>query len=164
MSTAYEVRNLASGDLALLAELQQELPTTFDQPGPHLLDLKLCSDLHGDACLVAFEGSELVACVLGFVCDREGYCTTLAVRPGFSQSDAVTALLARFAAAMSARVDTCWISVSEGDNVARSLCRMLGAHRVGVRVAYGGGDDHISARIDRARGERMQDAAAGTLS
>lgn len=163
MTKNYEIRSITGADIESLLELQLALPDSFSQTEPLPVYRALCADTAGATCFVALEEQQPVACLLAFVREREGYCTTIAVRPSSERSPAVAALLARSAAELAKRVDTCWISLTEGDQVARSLCRTLHTLGIGVRVAYGRPvRNHIAARIDRARRERLLTAVAHT--
>jgi len=152
------VRALESGDYAHLRRLEAEIwgDDTAGQLCPHYL--RLCTELFGDWCFLAFDGERPVGYVLNFVNGRVAYCATLAVHPDY-QKTRVNYLLIRAMVAklVSADLDACRFLVEPDNRDARSVHEALGARVVGeVEDFYHPGDRRLWSVIDREDLDRMR--------
>lgn len=154
--TRLVVRNLTSDDLAGLRLLEAAIFGAAGDGvlGPHYLRP---GTLFGDTCFLALADGRPVGYLLGFVRDRDAYCTTLAVRTEFQRTRVTPMLLAAFVRTIVDRVDTCWFTVEPGNAPARQLHATLGATEVGrVRSLYGPGDERIVSTIDQETFARVR--------
>jgi [ribosomal protein S18]-alanine N-acetyltransferase len=153
----YSVRSLCSEDFAAIMALEQRI--FGDEPpgvlGPYYV--RLCCDVYGDTCFVAFDGDEPVAYLLSFTREREAHCTTLAVAPEYQGSRVVALLLRAFVRRIADAVDVCWFTVTPDNAAARALHATLGAREVASHLDYyGPGDRRILACIDAERFEQLR--------
>lgn len=146
----YEVRNLDENDFDTLMTLEEDV---FGADGESVLGpyyVRLCCDFFKETCFVAFVGGEPAGYILGFLKDREVYCTTLAVVPEHQGTRVVHYLLRAFCRAITQRADSVWFTVKEDNEAARAVHATLGAKEVAVRKDfYGPGEDRIVSRIER---------------
>jgi ribosomal protein S18 acetylase RimI-like enzyme len=153
----FAIRAASSDDFAALATMERDV---FGAAGelvlcPHYL--RVCTEIFGDSCFVAYEGTRAAGYLLSFVKGREAWCTTLAVVPEFQKTRVAVELIGAFVRHVIDRVDVCWFTVKEDNAPARAVHRMLGATEVGRRYDYyGPGDERLVAKIDRATFERMR--------
>lgn len=148
----YSVRTLGSDDFTTVMALEQRI---FGTEPPGVLGpyyVRLCCDVYGDCCFLAFDGARPIAYVLCFIRGREAHCTTLAVVPEYQGSRAVALLLRAFVRRIIDVVDTCWFTVTPENAAARALHATLGAREVAVcDDYYGVGDRRILSCIDAQR-------------
>lgn len=153
----YTIRSLTSDDFATLANLET---TVFGAMGEDVLCpyyLRLCTEMFGDSCFIAFDGERPVGYLLSFIKGREAACTTLAVIPEYQRGRVTVQLIGAFVRHIVDRVDLCWFTVKEDNAPARALHKMLGATEIGRKADYyGPGDVRIVSRIDRATIELMR--------
>ena len=146
----YQVRNLDPSDYATLMKLEIEI---FGGDGEDVLGpyyVRLCCDFYNDTCFIVTHDGEPAGYILGFMRDRDAYCTTPAVTPKFQGTRAVHYLLRAFCQAVAPRADSCWFTVKEDNAAARAVHATLGAREVGVRKDfYGPGEDRIVSVIER---------------
>lgn len=151
------VRNLESGDFSAIMELEEQI---FGAAGESLLGpyyVRLCCDFLNEHCFIALAEGRPVAYLLGFVRDREAYCTTLAVLPEHQGGRTVPMLIRVYVPSIIDKVDRCWFTVEAGNDAARALHAALGAREVGVRRDfYGPGDERIVSCIDTEAVARLR--------
>lgn len=147
--SSYQVRNLDNDDFSALMRLEEEI---FGADGEAVLGpyyVRLCCDFFNRECFAVEKDGELVGYLLGFVRDREAYCTTLAVVPEHQGSRAVALMIRAYVRNIIDRVERCWFTVDAGNDAARALHATLGATEIGIkRDFYGPGDDRIVSCID----------------
>jgi ribosomal protein S18 acetylase RimI-like enzyme len=153
----YTVRALEPDDFDVLMSLERSL---FGDKGEKTLGpfyVRLCCELYGDTCFVAFADGEPVGYMLSFVRGREAYCSTLAVAPAHQRTRLVYRFVQAFVGAIASRVDSVWFTVHESNAEARALHATLGARESGRREAYyGPGEPRIVSRIDRAAFDKLR--------
>jgi ribosomal protein S18 acetylase RimI-like enzyme len=153
----YQIRSLNQDDFDTLMALED---VVFASEGESVLCayyVRLCCEFFSDTCFVALDGGRAVGYVLCFLRDREAYCTTLAVHPDYQGTKVVVCLLRALTQRLVAVADSCWFTVKEDNQEARTMHEMLGAREEEIRKNfYGPGDDRIVSRIDRVGFERMR--------
>lgn len=161
----HRVRALDRGDFDALLALEGAVSGAGGDRalGPYFV--RLCCEFFRETCFVATVDGEIVAYALCFVQEREAYCTTLTVHPRHRRSEVLQKLLRRLVISLERRVDSCWFTVEQSDQMARLLREGLGAIDLGTRADfYGPGDDRLVLRIDREAlsRQRLRYRAAGT--
>lgn len=139
--SGFQIRTLESGDVLAIMQLEQEI---FGAQGESLLGpdyVRLCCDFFDEHCFLALEGEQPVGYLLGFVREREAYCTTLAVSPRLQGGRVAHLLIRAFVPSIIHAVDRCWFTVAAGNTAARALHSALGAREIGVRRGFHGPDD-----------------------
>jgi ribosomal protein S18 acetylase RimI-like enzyme len=153
----YTVRALEPDDFDILMSLER---TLFGDKGEKTLGpfyVRLCCELFGDTCFVAFADGEPVGYMLSFVRGREAYCSTLAIAAAHQRSRLVYRFVQAFVAAIASRVDSVWFTVHESNAEARALHATLGARESARHEAYyGPGEPRIVSRIDRAAFDKLR--------
>jgi len=153
----YEVRPLRSEDFETVMRLESDMFAGSSEGvlGPYYV--RLCCDFFGESCFLVSVDGQAVGYLLSFVRAREGYCTTLAIRPEFQGSRVILHLLREFILTMDRLVDSVWFTVEEDNGAARNLHSMLGAKEVEERPNfYGPGTHRIVSKIERADFERLR--------
>jgi ribosomal protein S18 acetylase RimI-like enzyme len=155
----YTVRPLASDDYRSLQRLEAEI-WSGDATGqlcPYYL--RLCTEMYGDWCFVAMEGSRPVGYVLNFPKGKTAYCATLAVHPDY-QKTRVNYLLIRAMVKklIEEDVEECRFLVEPGNEDARSVHQALGARVVAeVKDYYHEGDTRLWSVITKSDLEKVRD-------
>ncbi|HVO31105.1 MAG TPA: GNAT family N-acetyltransferase, partial [bacterium] len=124
---AYEIRALKSEDFPTLMTLEEEV---FGKEGEAVLGpyyVRLCCDFFNDTSFLAFANGKPVGYILCFLRGREAYCTTLAVRDEYQGTRVTLLLLRAMVQAIIHRADSCWFTVKNDNEGARSLHAALGA-------------------------------------
>ncbi len=152
-----EVRALTPNDFATLQSMERDIFASIGEETlcPHYL--RLCTDFFSHTCFVVFADGVPAGYLLGFMRQREAYCTTLAVYPKFRRTRVITMLIGSFMNAIMDHVDSVRFTVKPDNIEARALHRMLGAVEVEtLQDFYGPGDERIVSKIDRPTFERMR--------
>ncbi len=157
-TSRFVVRALASADFPALRRLEADL-WAADPAGqlcPHYL--RLCTELYGDWCFIAWEGARAVGYVLNFPKDQVAYCATLAVRPEYQKTRANYLLIrATVKKLLDEEMRECRFLVAPDNVEARSVHEALGARVVAeVRDFYHEGDTRLWSVIDQEDLERLR--------
>jgi ribosomal protein S18 acetylase RimI-like enzyme len=155
----YLVRDLRSDDYPHLRRLEAEIwgGDAAGQLCPYYL--RLCTEMFGDWCFLAFDGARPVGYVLNFCKGRSVYCATLAVHPDYQKSRVNYLLIrAMVKKLIEADMDECRFLVEPGNQDARSVHQALGARVVAeVQDYYHQGDTRLWSIIDKSDLEKVRE-------